>query len=139
MIRKLVKRFYFINCGKDSDCFRYRLDYVPIEEIGEHLLAAYDTFESALQNAPKLLPDEAYIGKTFPLNRDCLVLFDRNRFRMSKRTFKPFEIYDACEPARADSYSLNELMRELPADKMAQFLKDNLGAENSLKILQNKC
>lgn len=129
MENKIVKLYYAVAINDDIRFFRYGLDYVPYnEENCSCLLANYSDFETAFKYAPEVLPDFIHAGKTI-FRKDCLVI-DRNlnydTTKITARNFKPMKIYKVYKLASPNFYTLNDLRKELPAEKMVQFLLENI-------------
>ena len=129
MANKLVKLYYAVVINGDIRFFRYGLDYVPYsEENCSCLLSDYSNFETAFKCAPEVLPDFIRVGKTI-FRKDCLVIDqDLNHYttKITARNFKSMKIYKVYKLASPDFYTLNDLRKELPAEKMVQFLLKNI-------------
>lgn len=129
MVNKLVKLYYAVAINDDIRFFRYGLDYVPYDEENcSCLLGDYSDFETAFKCAPEVLPDFICVGKTI-FHKDCLVIDqDLNHYatKITARNFKPMKIYKVYKLVSPDFYTLNDLMKELPAEKMVQFLLENI-------------
>lgn len=129
MENKIVKLYYAVVINDNMRFFRYGLDYVPYsEENCSCLLSDYSDFETAFKYAPEVLPDFIHAGKTI-FRKDCLVI-DRNlnydTTKITARNFKPMKIYKVYKLVSPDFYTLNDLRKELPAEKMVQFLLENI-------------
>ena len=129
MENKIVKLYYAVVINDDMRFFRYGLDYVPYnEENCSCLLADYSDFETAFKCAPEVLPDFIHAGKTI-FHKDCLII-DRNLnyddSKITARNFKPMKIYKVYKLVSPDFYTLDYLRKELPAEKMVQFLLENI-------------
>ena len=129
MENKIVKLYYAVVINDDMRFFRYGLDYVPYnEENCSCLLADYSDFETAFKCAPEVLPDFIHAGRTI-FRKDCLVI-DRNLnyddTKITARNFKPMKIYKVYKLVSPDFYTLNDLRKELPAEKLVQFLLENI-------------
>lgn len=129
MENKIVKLYYAVAIGDNMRFFRCGLDYVLYsEENCSCLLGDYGDFETAFKCAPKVLPDFIRVGKTI-FRKDCLFI-DRSLnydcVKITARNFKPLKIYKVYELVSPDFYTLNNLRKELPAEKMVQFLLENI-------------
>lgn len=129
MENKIVKLYYAVVINDNMRFFRYELDYVPYsEENCSCLLGDYSDFETAFKYAPEVLPDFIHAGKTI-FRKDCLVI-DRNlnydTTKVTARNFKPMKIYKVYKLVSPDFYTLNDLRKELPAEKTVQFLLENI-------------
>lgn len=93
-------------------------------ELPENAVTTYDDFSDAIEyfEGHSMRP---WVQRSLIFNKPRLVFDLFENIRMSKSTFRPFDVRWYYKRAQDDSYSVHDLLQKLTVPEFIQYCKDN--------------